>query len=280
MEKQRRRGTERSWGRRGLRLLMAAGAMFAAAELIAVSPAFANAANPNNDTAGTFTVNGDGTVTVNLSGTWSWPGQTCEGRYGEGWAVDWWGVSSSQTPTNPFSLTNASIVTYTAANGGSSSTTTGTISPAGAIQIKGTNEYFHVPQYYDGEVINPGSCTDTGSGPTAGSQGNWSATATYPNQADIPQDVCVIMYDEHGTEGRIAGASNFDPTKDGDNSIQTNSFDPTQGAGYCVHLVPSTPTPVGTIGGIGLAAIVGGVGGFFLWRNRRSTVAIGSSKGA
>ena len=254
--------------------MMAAGVLFAAAELVAVSPALGNAANPDNNTTGTFTVNGDGTVTVDLSGTWSWPGQDCAGRYGEGWAVDWWGVSASKTPTNPFSLTNASIVTSPGV------TSTGTISPAGAWQIKNSSNWFHVPQLYDGETVNSAAtCTDTGTGKNATSSGSWSATATYPNQADMPAQLCVIMFDEHGSEGSASkAASDFDPTADGDNSIKTNSFDPTMGNGYCVVPSHNIPTPIGTIGGIGLAAIVGGLGGFVMWRHRRTSLAVGSAK--
>ena len=65
--------------------------------------ALANAANPIPTTAGTFTVNGDGTVTAELHGTWTFVNQDCAGRYGQGFAVDWWGISGSprRTRTSP-----------------------------------------------------------------------------------------------------------------------------------------------------------------------------------
>jgi hypothetical protein len=203
------------------------------------APAFANAPNPNADTVANAVVNSDGTVTVTMSGTWSWPGQPCSGRYGEGWAVDWWGISTSQTPSPSFSLTNATEV-LSAGN-----TTTGTISPVGAIQIHGQggspNLFFHVPQYYAGEVVNSAStCTDTGSGNTAGSQGSWSAQATYPSKADVPAQLCVNMYDEHGQEGKPTGngtGNDFSPSKDSDNSIQTNNFSPSAGSCASVQIV-------------------------------------------
>lgn len=256
---------------------MAAGVLFAAAELVAVSPAFGNAPNPNADIAGTSVTNADGTVTVNLSGTWTWPGQACSGRYGEGWAVDWWGISSSKTPSNPFSLTNATEVQWNSP--GNTSLTTGTISPAGSWQIKGSGPpplYLHVSQPMNGEVVNAnGGCTDSGSGPNVTSSGNWSAAATYPNSADVPQNICVNMYDLHN-----GGQNDLDATKNGDNSVNTNSFNPTSGSGYCVHITPGPPLPIGAIGGVGLAVIVGGAGGFVMWRRRRTTAAIGSAKGA
>jgi hypothetical protein len=211
-------------------------------QALGVAPALANAANPSPDTAGTAVVNADGTVTANLHGTWTWPGQSCAGRWGEGWAVDWWGVSSSKTPSPSFSLTNASVVATPG------TTSTGTVSPAGAIPIK-NGGFFHVGQYYAGEDINSSStCTDTGTGHATGSTGPWSATATYPSLADIPPQVCVNIYDEHGSEGKISKSTNdFSPIKDSDNSIQTNAFDPTSGVGYCVALHVVTQTIQGEI---------------------------------
>jgi hypothetical protein len=242
---------------------MASAALLASVELFGAVPAFANAPNPNPDITGTTTANGDGTVTANLSGTWSWSDQNCEGRYGEGWAVDWWGISSSQTPNPNFSLTNASEV-VSAGN-----TTTGTISPAGAIPIKGTNTFFHVAQYYAGETVNSqATCTDTG--PNS-SQGTWSATATYPSASDIPPQVCVNMYDEHGSEGKPTGngtGNDFSPSKDNDNSIQTNNFVP--GDGYCTSLTPKTPVPISGVAGIvGLTLAAALLLGGRQWLSRR-----------
>jgi hypothetical protein len=218
-------------------VLTVAAATVAGTTLLVAAPALANAANPDPDTTGTAMVNADGTVTANLSGTWSWPGQTCEGRYGEGYAVDWWGISSSATPANNFTLTNATEVTAPG------TTTTGSITSVGSIPIKANGMFFHVAQYYAGEDVNSAStCTDTSSG---GSTGSWSASATYPSLADVPAQVCVNMYDEHGSEGKPSGSANdFSPSMDNDNSIQTNAFDPTAGSGYCVALQTITPPSI------------------------------------
>jgi hypothetical protein len=208
----------------------------------------ANAANPNADTAATGTVNSDGTVTVTMSGTWIWASQsTCSGRYGEGWAVDWWGISTSATPTNNFTLTDATIVTPPG------TTTTGSITATGtafmnAHPLSG-GQFFHVSTNYNGETVNSSStCTDSGGGSSA----SWSASATYPNQADIPAAICVNMYDEHGKEGDDRsgdGASkDFDPVTNDDNSINTNAFDPTVGEDFCStpHVVNPAPTTTTT----------------------------------
>jgi len=191
------------------------------------APAGANAPNPNADISATGQVNGDGTVTVNLAGTWQWPGQDCEGRYGEGWAVDWWGISASATPANNFTLTNVSLVP------GPNQKTTGSESAAGAIPIKGDG-FFHVGTMYNDETVNAAStCQDVTIGGKAGSQGSWSATATYPNASDIPPNICVNGYDEHGKEGHASSGKDYSPIEDHDNSIQTNAFNPSVGAGYC-----------------------------------------------
>jgi hypothetical protein len=218
-------------------VVVIAAAAVVGVQLVTISPALANAANPDPDTTGTAMVNADGTVTANLSGTWSWPGQTCEGRYGEGYAVDWWGISSSSTPANNFTLTNATEVSTPG------TTTTGSITSVGSIAIPNNGGYFHVAQYYAGEDVNSSTtCTDTSSG---GSEGSWSASATYPSMSDIPAQVCVNMYDEHGSEGKSSGNPNdFSPTQDNDNSIQTNNFNPTAGTGYCVALQVVTPPSI------------------------------------
>ncbi len=218
----------------------------ALAAFVGAGTALANAANPNPDITGTATQNSDGTVTVSVNGTWSWPGQNCEGRYGEGWAVDWWGISTSPTPNPSFSLTNATEVNPPG------TTTTGTISPAGSIPIHPKaapgqppppNTFFHVPAFYAGEDVNSAStCTDTAAKPT-GSTGAWSASATYPAANVVPPQICVIMYDEHGSEGKISGnATDFNPVKDSDNSIQTNAFNPADGMGFCTGITVTPPS--------------------------------------
>jgi hypothetical protein len=67
-----------------------------------------------------------------------------------------------------------------------------------------------------------------------GSTGSWTATATYPNASDIPPQICVNGYDEHGSEGQPSNSPNdWSAVNDNDNSIQTNAFNPAAGQGYC-----------------------------------------------
>ncbi len=232
---------------KGLRVVgqtAAAGALIIAGIVSFSTVAGANAANPTATTSAAETVNSDGTVTVDMSGSWTWAGQNCAGRYGTGWAVDWWGISTSATPTNNFTLTDASIVTPPG------TTTTGSITATGvafqnAHPLTG-GQFFHVSADYNGETVNSSStCTDSGGGSSA----SWSAVATYPNQADIPPAICVNMYDEHGSEGNISNnAKDFDPITNDDNSINTNAFDPTTGDGFCStpHVVNPAPTTTAT----------------------------------
>ncbi|HUC37412.1 MAG TPA: hypothetical protein VMR97_09840 [Acidimicrobiales bacterium] len=221
--------------------MTAVGIVLMGISLTGLVGAWANAANPAPTTTAKATVNSDGTVSVNISGTWVWPGQACSGRYGEGYSVDWWGISSSSTPSPNFTLTNASEVT------GPATTTTGSVSPVGAQDIKGSggiaDSFFHIGQYYSGQDINSAStCTDTtfsgqSGGNSTGSTGPWAASATYPSLADLPPNLCVILYDEHGSLGKASGSANdFSPINDNDNSIQTNAFNPAVGQGYCVSL--------------------------------------------
>ena len=97
-------------------------------------------------------------------------------------------------------------------------------------------------------INSPTTCTDTGSGGSATSSGSWSAAATYPNAADVPSQLCVNMYDEHGSEGNPSNsAKDFDPVTNDDNSINTNAFDPTVGDGFCTQLrLANEPTTTAT----------------------------------
>lgn len=250
---------------------------FSLALLGLAAPALANAPNPQATTA-QFTFNANRSVTVDLHGTWIWPGQSCSGRWGEGWAVDWWGITQSQAPA-PFSLQDATEVLYSGSPPPpTASTTTGTVASTGSIPFSenGRTYYFHVGTDYAGEDINSGStCTDYTSGSTSGSEGSWAALATYPSAADVPGALCVNMYDEHGTEGGpIPPAPNFSPTGDPDNSIQNKSFDPSSPAD-CLATASymsgggSTLPAGGAIGAIGTAAAGGGLLVLLQRRRRR-----------
>src|SRR3954469_14558476 len=76
------------------------GAIVTALLVATVGIAFANAANPLPTSTGTATVNPDGSVDVNVSGTWDWQSQNgCTARWGVGWALDWGGISTNPNPS-------------------------------------------------------------------------------------------------------------------------------------------------------------------------------------
>jgi len=203
--------------------------------LLSSAPAFANAADPNAGTTATMTTNPDGSTTVRVSGTWSWPSQTgCSNRFGAGWAIAW------NDPNQPGNVVSGHGITIYV----------GTPSD--------NTVHFNTP---------PCGTLDPNNHP----HGSWGpATHTYAAGTAVGK-VCVNMYDLHDTQANkpgdyIAGGSGHN----GDNSVQTNAYDPNNPA-FCVQPVEdSTQVPVGTIGGIGLAVALGGGLVFTTTRRRRS----------
>jgi hypothetical protein len=202
----------------------------------ATGPALADAANPLSGTTVRVTGQPDGSTTVTLEGRWWWANQTCTGRYGVGWSVDWWGVSSHPTPVPSFTLLNA---TQVKAHG---VTTTGAVAFAGAIAIPG-GTYFHLGPYYSGELpFSASTCSSAVIGGKSGITGAWTASATYPAGAMIPPQLCVNMYDPHGKAGKPSDKpADLNPRTQKDNSIQTNAYAP--GGGSCVTVVITPPPP-------------------------------------
>lgn len=196
--------------------------------------ALADAANPLSGTTVTVVGNADGSTTVTLQGNWWWAGQNCTGRYGVGWSVDWWGVSSSQTPVPGYALTDATQVKVHGV------TTTGPVAFAGAMAIPG-GTYFHLGRYYSGELaFSPSTCRTAVVGGKSGITGAWAASATYPAGAMIPPQLCVNMYDPHGKAGRPSDKpADLNPLTQKDNSIMTNAYAP--GGGSCATVVVVPP---------------------------------------
>jgi hypothetical protein len=201
-----------------------------------MAAASANAANPAGGATGSAVTNADGSVTVSLNGSWSWgpdddgdsktsPQANCSQRYGVGFVVSWWGISGSKTlPTFPVTTGQWIGTPPTAA-------TVAPVTPVGYLASKAGN--FFVPKYYVGHITD--LCSDTQNGYPVGI---WSAQATYASAADIPPQMCVNFYDEHGSATKASRSINdYSATGDGDNSIQTNDFNPAIG-GNCFTTPP------------------------------------------
>lgn len=210
---------------RGKLMSLSVGAVGVAAVLVfSAAPAFANAANPDTGTTATATKNADGTTTVNISGTWSWASQNgCSDRFGAGWAVAWGDPNQ----------------------------------PGNAVSGHGTTIFVGTPTdnavHYNAAA--PCGTLDANNHP----HGPWSDSHTYAAGVD-PGPVCVNMYDLHDTQAKkpgdyVAGGSGHN----GDNSVQTNGYDPTVGGAFCVQpAASSADLPLGAVGGIGLAVVFGG----------------------
>ncbi|MHB1447400.1 MAG: hypothetical protein ACYCZV_17360, partial [Acidimicrobiales bacterium] len=253
----------------------------------------------------------------------------CSQRWGVGWAVDWWGNNPTTSGGN-FKIVNDA---YKLAKPGSGSgtgtdfqdeTPTGTVGYTGSIPegvqgalgIKGTSPrlYFHVggigsadptasgyigqtPGIYDG--FDSALCNDTVSDPgqpdNGAPKGTWQAEATYPSAADVPKLLCVNFYDMHNTATKAPspGSSDWDPSQDHDNSVQTNNYDPVASAGngdcFSPKFIPTVTTTSSGNGVVGssftdsatLTGYTGSVAGetvsFSLYSNSTCTLPVSGS---
>ena len=236
-------------------------------------PAGANTSYPTSIKV-MATTNGNGSVTVNVSGDWVWPaGMNCAQRYGTGISVGWWGIGSGATPTKNVSLTNASKITAVGQGINGSAATVGSITSTGAMQFDNSEpafagKYFYVGDYYsDSTIFTSAFCNASqpgGSSVTTAFSGKFNASATYPTAADVPAQICVNTYDEHGTQGKpTAGpggalSNDFDPSADADNAIKqqigTVSEFNTPGATSCGTTTFGTDLPQGGVAGIATVA--------------------------
>jgi hypothetical protein len=238
------------------RLLVLAILGSAVALVVAVAPAFANTSTATSTNV-TAVQNGDGTVTMTVSGTWNWPGQACNVRYGTAWSIGWWGIGSSATPLPSLTLTNVSLITNSGQGQGGSSPSTGSQTAAGSWKIQsGTykDKFLYVGSQFNGQQIYTTSFCNA-FGTTGDPSGTYSATATYPTANDVPSQICVNTYDIHldnnGPNG--AKASDYDATANGDNSVNKDQFTVAANcAGVTVTIVPAG----GSIGGLGLAGLI------------------------
>ena len=201
-------------------------AALAAAAIVVLSaaPAFANAANPDSGTTATATKNPDGTTTVQISGSWSWPSQTgCTNRFGAGWAVAW------GDPNQPGNVVSKGSVTIYVGTPSDNTVHFNAADPCGTLDA---NNHPH---------------------------GNFSDSHTYAAGVS-PGPVCVNMYDLHDTQAKkpgdyVAGGNGHNT----DNSVETNSYDPTVGGAFCVQPTSDTADlPLGALGGVGFALVLGG----------------------
>jgi len=267
--------------------------------------AFANAANPTftsakvydcSDTSGSGVAacpqgSGQNAVLVKVSGTWSWgelagtqssPQTNCDGRYGVGWSVDWWGIGGNVTSIPGLQgsvvspATNSSPPTPSA-SGMSPAPTQNfqALSVDGTWQAKNTG-VFHTSSLYNGFVND---LCSTSIDKTGAPSGPFEAFAVYPSISDVPAKLCVNFYDPHGSSAKWSTSQNDNfADKDGDNSIKTNSFDPANVSGNCAVAVPAG-SPKLSVGKTGPATgNAGGTGTYIVTLSNTGTAtATGST---
>ena len=214
------RGARSGFSRVGAAAASLAGLLMILVAGTGLAMASANAPNPSGAVTGSSVQNRDGTVTVSVSGPWSWdelpstaadgdakssPQLKCADRYAIGWAVDWSDAST------PYVIDHNGVV-------------------------------FHVGRHYDGQDTN--LCAQTA--PDGAPEGTWSASHTYADAAAVPAVLCVNVYDMHGKQGQPSNSTSDylagGPGHDADNSIETNDYNPNIG-GNCFATPKITPAP-------------------------------------
>jgi hypothetical protein len=241
--------------------------------VVTAAPALANTSAPTTINANAVINNPSGTVTVTVTGNWTWPaGQACSGRYGNGLSVGWWGIGSAATPASNTTLTSASEITATGQGINGTAPISGSITSTGSLQFPRTdptypNDHFYVGDYYGGsEIFTAAFCNaaqpPNGTSTTAFS-GTYTATATYPNATSVPSTICVVTYDEHGTQGAPTTgpggtlSPDFSPSGDADNSIAAGQFVASNNCGTTSFTGVGTPQggPFGLIAATVVVAV-------------------------
>ncbi|HET6908799.1 MAG TPA: hypothetical protein VFH54_05615 [Mycobacteriales bacterium] len=267
--------------------------------------AFANAANPTFTSAKVYdcsnlagsgvsscpNTGGSDPVLVKVSGTWSWgelagtqssPQTDCAGRYGVGWSVDWWGIGGNVTSIPGL---QGSVVNPATNSSGPSPSASGknpdpvpgvqfqSLSVDGTWQAKNTS-VFHTSALYNGFVNN---LCQADIDKTGAPSGPFEAFAAYPDIKDVPAKLCVNFYDPHGSASKPSTSQNDNfATKDDDNSIKTNSFDPANVSGNCAVAVPAG-SPKLSVGKTGPAT--GNAGGTGTYRVTLSNTGTATATG-
>jgi len=182
---------------RARRRTIAAGAVAVVGAMLitffTASAAMANAPNPVSTPpiTGDIVTNSNGTVTVNVAGTWVWPFSTslkdveglhatttdkCDHRFGAGWGVVWNDPSDSG-----YAETFTELGLTASVNIGS----------RGVNPVNRQSELAWMPGTPCGTFVETNE-------PVAGAgyvTGPWMGAHIYPNAASVPASICVVMYD-------------------------------------------------------------------------------------
>ncbi|HUY22817.1 MAG TPA: hypothetical protein VMV22_10830 [Acidimicrobiales bacterium] len=197
---------------------MAAGVVVAlgvAMLTLGASAAFANTPNPVDSPppTGSITMNSNGSVTLNVSGTWVWPysnsykdtqgihamvNHPCDRRIGGGWGITWNDPNDTGT-TETYTVGTLSATVNLGSRGTDLHNTDNTVT---------WNHADPCGTFVETDTPVPGAGYVTGS---------WGGSHTYAGAASLPSQVCVVMYDlgsggGHHPKAKFRKFSNQDNT--------------------------------------------------------------------
>jgi len=243
------------------------------------SSATAGVCPPSNASpTGTEVVNSDGTATVTVNGLFSWLSQQangndgCGGHYGVGWGIIW------NDASDPGFVVKHDPITEQVGSVGSSLNAKDEAVHYNANQPCGNATTVNDPNHPGQTVTIPvgnwgpgtSACIQSGQQNPTGlptcpalTNGQLSTgatpltivqtTHTYTSASAVPSLICVNMYDLHqpfSVDGSGTPNNNYVVDKNGDNSIQTNSFNPSAGSGSCFAPTPPPPPKGSFVGNI------------------------------
>lgn len=212
---------------------------------VGASAAFANAPMPVDSPppTGSITINANGTETLDVTGPWVWPysnsykdingihamvNHPCDRRIGGGWSVAW--NDPNDTGTTETYRSGPHTVTV---NLGSRGTL-----PRNTDNAVTWNHADPCGHFVETNTPVPGAGYITGS---------WGGTHTYAGAAELPSQVCVVMYDL-GSGGRRTPKAKFRMLSNDDNSVVLSLLKHATwpGPGQCVETagLPVTVAPV------------------------------------
>jgi hypothetical protein len=241
----RRRGHVPRWG---ARLAIVTVSALGGAALLAAA-ALANVATATSSPPPTVSVthNQDATVSVTLSGAWTWPSlkapsttRPCDGRFGVGWAMAWNDTADHGTRLTYVSG-NKTIHVDVGSKGVNPTNTDSKVTYDHAHPC-GTFTLTNSPSPGDGTVA-----------------GTYTGTHVYAGIADVPASICVVTYDLTGK----VGTTGPDPARllftNEDNSVRDSvqnggTWDPTPGGPHCVAVTATKATPTLSTTATGAAA--------------------------
>ena len=220
----------------------------------------ANSPAPTAPTTGTMVVNGNGTETLTVRGSWSFPAQSGDcntAKRAAGYAVDWNDVTQ---PGNAVGTVGPTAVDVGAASANARNPADNAVHPTPVTEFPaawGGCGTFNVANNYN--------------------SGTWGPIShTYPSSAGTTFNICVVTYDVHltanggqpkDTKATTAGGGG----NNGDNSVKGSKASPAVSGCQVVTVAPPLTIPEAPAAALLLpAGLLSAVGFLAVGRGRRS----------